>query len=99
LAAEFAGHDLAITGGGLTAFEAAAAGLPTVTVANEEWEVAHCLHLQALGCSVFAGSHEKIDLSLLDGPLDIAKMSMAALGAVDTEGVNRVCDEMMALLN
>lgn len=99
LAAEFAEHDLAITGGGLTAFEAAAAGLPTVIVANEKWEMAHCLHLQTLGCSVFAGPHENINLSVLERPLDIAKMSMAALHAVDADGVNRVCYEMMSLLN
>jgi spore coat polysaccharide biosynthesis predicted glycosyltransferase SpsG len=99
LAAEFAEHDLAITGGGLTAFEAAAGGLPTVIVANEKWEMAHCLHLQTLGCSVFAGEHENIRLSVLEKPLDIAKMSTAALHAVDADGVNRVCSEMMSLLN
>jgi spore coat polysaccharide biosynthesis predicted glycosyltransferase SpsG len=99
LIAEFAGHDLAITGGGLTAFEAAAAGLPTVTVANEVWEVAHCLHLQALGCSLFAGPHKNIDLSMLEEPLDIANMSVAALHAVDTNGVNQVCHEMMTLVD
>lgn len=98
LVAEFAAYDLAITGGGLTAFEAAALGLPTVTVANEVWEVAHCLHLQALGCSVFAGPHENINLSLLEGPLDVAKMSGVALQAVDTDGVNRVCNELLSLL-
>lgn len=99
LVAEFAKHDVAITGGGLTAFEAVAAGLPTVTIANEKWEVAHCLYLQKQGCSVFAGPHENIDLSLLDEPLDIAKMSKAALIAVDADGVNRVCYELMSILH
>jgi spore coat polysaccharide biosynthesis predicted glycosyltransferase SpsG len=99
LAAEFAEHDLAITGGGLTAFEAAAAGLPTVIVANEEWEVAHCLYLQNLGCSIFAGPYENIDLSVLERPLDIPKMSMAALDVFDMEGINRVRYEIMSLLN
>ena len=99
LAAEFAAHDLAITGGGLTAFEAAAAGLPTVTVANEPWEVAHCRHLQAIGCSVFAGSHDEMDLSLLNTPLDIARMSQAALYGVGIDGVVRVCHELMLLSN
>jgi spore coat polysaccharide biosynthesis predicted glycosyltransferase SpsG len=98
LAAEFASHDLAITGGGMTAFEAAAAGLPTVTVANEKWEVAHCLYLQSLGCSVFAGPQESVDLGLLESPLDIARMSAAALQAVDTDGIHRVCYEL-SLLN
>lgn len=99
LAAEFAAHDMAITGGGLTAFEAAAAGLPTVTVANEKWEMAHCRHLQTLGCSVFAGSHENVNLSVLEESMDVAKMSVAALSAVDTDGVERVCGELMSLLN
>lgn len=99
LAAEFAKHDLAITGGGLTAFEAAATGLPTVTVANEAWEVAHCLYLQAAGCTVFAGPYENINLSLLERPLDIAKMSKAALITVDVDGIDRVHYELMSLLD
>jgi ABC-type phosphate/phosphonate transport system substrate-binding protein len=53
--------------------------------------------LQALGCSVFAGSHENIDLSALEGQLDIAGMSAAALNAVDMDGANRVCRELMTL--
>lgn len=99
LAAEFAVHDLAITGGGLTAFEAAAAGLPTVTVANEAWEVPHCRHLQAIGCSVFAGLFGEMDLSILNTPLDIARMSLAALHGVGTDGAVRVCREIMLLQN
>lgn len=99
LAAEFSLHDLAITGGGMTAFEAAAAGLPTVTVANEPWEVAHCRHLQVLGCSVFAGPHDEMDLSLLDTQLDIARMSQAALDGVGIDGAVRVCRELMLLSN
>ena len=97
LVAEFSMHDLAITGGGLTAFEAAAAGLPTVTVANEPWEVAHCRHLELLGCSLFAGSHEGMDLSVLNVPLDISRMSRAALAAVGIDGAARVCRELLIL--
>lgn len=97
LAAEFARHDLAITAGGMTAFEAAAAGLPTLTVANETWEVVHCRHLQALGCSVFAGPHENIDFGLWEARPDIATMSAAALQAADAEGVERVCLELLSL--
>ena len=97
LVAEFATHDLAITGGGLTAFEAAAIGLPTVIVANEEWEVAHGLHLQSLGCAVYAGPYKSINLSCLEEPLDIAVMSAKALNAVDAHGANRVAHELMTL--
>ncbi len=99
LAAEFSLYDLAITGGGMTAFEAAASGLPSVTVANEPWEVAHCRHLELLGCSVFAGPHDEMDLSLLDTPLDIERMSQAALAGVGIDGAVRVCRELMLLSN
>ncbi len=97
LPAEFAAHDLAITGGGLTAFEAAAAGLPTVTVANEPWEVAHCRHLELMGCSLFAGPCDEMDLNVLNVPLDIGKMSRAALDGVDTGGAERVRHAIMLL--
>jgi spore coat polysaccharide biosynthesis predicted glycosyltransferase SpsG len=97
LAAEFFLHDLAITGGGLTAFEAAGAGLPTVTIANEKWEVAHCLHLQTLGCSMFAGPYDNIDLNILDEQLDIVKMSAAAFNAVPLNGVDLICEKLMSL--
>lgn len=97
LVTEFAEHDLAITGGGLTAFEAAAAGLPTVTVANEAWEVAHCHYLQTLGCSIFAGPQNEMDLRVLDVPLDITRMSQAALDGVCIDGAVRVCRELMSL--
>lgn len=99
LAAEFFVHDVAITGGGVTAFEAAASGLPTMVVANEQWEIAHGLHLQKLGCSVFLGSHGNMDLSRLERPFDILTMSTAALEAVDTNGINRVCQEMLSMPN
>jgi spore coat polysaccharide biosynthesis predicted glycosyltransferase SpsG len=98
LISEFACHDLAITGGGLTAFEATAVGLPTVTVANEEWEVAHCLHLQGLGCSIFAGMHKNINWSSLEVSQDLTSMSAKALHAIDTDGIIRVSLELMALL-
>lgn len=98
LISEFANHDLAITGGGLTAFEATAVGLPTVTVANEEWEVAHCLHLQGLGCSTFFGTHKNINWSSLEVSQDLTSMSAKALCAIDTDGIRRVSLELIALL-
>jgi len=99
LAAEFAAHDLAITGGGLTAFEATAAGLPTITVANETWEVAHCRYLQGRGCSLFAGRHDAIDFSVFEKAPDVQTMSRVALDTVDVNGVDRVCAELVSLVN
>jgi len=97
LAAEFSAHDLAVTGGGITAFEAAAAGLPTVTVANEPFEAGHCRYLQAIGCSVYAGQHDNVDWSILEQPFDIEKMSRAGIGAVDVDGARRVARELVSL--
>lgn len=95
---ELAGHDLAITGGGLTAFEAAALGVPTVIIANEPWEVAHASYLQSLGCSVFAGAHNRINLDVLDKDMDVECMSNSALRAILPDGVDRVVDSLVKLL-
>jgi spore coat polysaccharide biosynthesis predicted glycosyltransferase SpsG len=99
LAVEFAEHDLAITGGGITAFEAAAAGLPTITFASEKWEVSHCLYLQEIGCSIFGGEHSDMQANILSEPLDIESMSVAALRSVDVKGADRVCNTLLELLH
>ncbi|MFZ5862541.1 MAG: glycosyl transferase [Nitrospirota bacterium] len=95
LAEEFAQHDLAITGGGMTAFEAAASGLPTVTIANESFEVPHCRYLQEAGCSLFAGPHDAVDLDVMKRALDIPRMSQVALATVAPDGAERVCRELL----
>lgn len=94
---ELADHDLAITGGGLTAFEAAVLGVPTAIVANEPWEVAHAMYLQSLGCSVFAGTHDQINLDVLDKDMDFEGMSNAALNAFMPNGANRVAESLLKL--
>lgn len=95
---ELAEHDLAITGGGLTAFEAAVLGVPTAIVANEPWEVAHARYLQSLGCSVFAGTHDKINLDVLDEIIDFEGMSKAALRSFIPDGANRVVESLCNLV-
>ena len=99
LPAEFALHDVAVTGGGMTAFEAAASGLPTMVVANESWEVAHGRYLEQLGCSIFVGPYSDMNLGRLEGPFDVQRMSKAGLEAVDVDGVHRVCSQILALMN
>ena len=95
---ELADHDLAISGGGRTAFEAAVLGVPTAIIANEPWEVAHAKYLQSLGCSVFAGTHDQINLDVLDKGMDFEGMSNAALNAFIPDGANRVVDSLLNLL-
>jgi spore coat polysaccharide biosynthesis predicted glycosyltransferase SpsG len=96
---ELAAHDFAITGGGLTAFEAAALGVPTAIVANEPWEVAHANYLQSLGCSVFVGAHDQMNLNILDESMDFECMSEAALRAFLPDGANRVITSLLDLLH
>lgn len=90
LAEEMARHDLAITGGGMTPFQANAVGLPCIVVANEVFEVPVGRMLERLGGSVFAGFHEDMDLSVLDRPLPMTVMSQAGMDAIDLRGCERV---------
>lgn len=97
LADEMARHDLAITGGGMTPFQANAMGLPCIVVANETFEIPVGQALERLGGSVFAGFHQDLDLSVLHRPLQIAQMSAAGLSAVDLRGCDRVVEALVAL--
>ena len=90
-------HDLAITGGGITPFEAAASGLPTIVIANEAFEVPMAQLLAKIGCSVFAGHHSELDESVFSSGLDIAKMSQAGLDGVTLDGAAKVAAELLAL--
>jgi spore coat polysaccharide biosynthesis predicted glycosyltransferase SpsG len=92
LAAEMHGHDLAITGGGITPFEACAAGLPCVVIANEPFEIPVGRALEDLGAAFFAGHHSAFDLDILETPIPIRTMSQTAMTKVDLGGVGRVAD-------
>ncbi|MGO7870431.1 PseG/SpsG family protein [Rhizobium leguminosarum] len=92
LAAEMHGHDLAITGGGVTPFEACAAGLPCVVIANEPFEIPVGRALEELGAAFFAGHHSAFDLGILEKPIPIRTMSETAMAKVDLGGVGRVAD-------
>ena len=98
LIAEFSAHDLAITGGGVTPFEAAASGLPCIVIANEYFEVPVGEALAALGVAVFAGHHEALDGRMFDADLPIEAMSRAGLERVGLQGRQRVLDAIAAFL-
>ena len=92
----FQAHDLAITGGGITPFEAVSTGLPVVIVANEPHEVAVGQRLESLGCALFAGFHEELDEGLLlDLPMDVSGLSAAGMRCVPLDGAQRVCREIL----
>lgn len=94
---EFSRHDLAITAGGVTPFEANAAGLPCVVIGAEPWEERAGRLLADLGGCVYAGARHAIDFSILDRSLPIGQMSEAALASVPADGADRVAAELMAL--
>jgi len=97
LAEEFDRHEVAITGGGMTPFEAAACGLPCIVVANEDFEVPVGRALAAFGGAVFAGHHAALDESVFARELPVDEMSRAALQRIDLEGVRRVVEAVRSL--
>jgi spore coat polysaccharide biosynthesis predicted glycosyltransferase SpsG len=98
LVEEFSHHEFAITGGGITPFEATASGLPCVIIANEDFEVPVARGLADMGCAVFAGHHTSINEALLAIDLPIQSMSEVALKHIDLLGSKRVADEIEALI-
>ncbi len=98
MAEEMARHDLAVTGGGMTPFEANAAGLPCIVVANEQFETPVGQALERMGGCRFAGHHEAIDASVFQHPLDIEGMSKRAMAFVGLDGVQRVAAAVRELV-
>ena len=94
---EMGRHDLAIVGGGITAFEAAASGLPAIVIANEDFEIPIARHLASLGVARYAGHHSALDETAFAVPQDVASMSMAGLSKVPLNGAERVCQLIQEL--
>jgi spore coat polysaccharide biosynthesis predicted glycosyltransferase SpsG len=90
LISEFHHYDLAITGGGITPFEANASGLPCIIVANEPHEIENARFLDQLGSSVFAGFHDSIERGLFATELDIGIMSETGLNSIKTSAVREI---------
>jgi spore coat polysaccharide biosynthesis predicted glycosyltransferase SpsG len=95
---EFYRHDLAITGGGITPFEANASGLPCVVIANELFEIPVGVALQKLGGSRFAGHHELLSLPLFSADLPLEQMSQAGMGNIGLQGTERVISALLELI-
>jgi spore coat polysaccharide biosynthesis predicted glycosyltransferase SpsG len=90
-------HDLAVTGGGMTPFEANASGLPCLIVANELFEIPVGQALERMGGCRFAGHHAAIDESAFLTKLDIGGMSARAILSVGLDGVQRVANAVREL--
>ncbi|MCG3685615.1 hypothetical protein [Aliarcobacter butzleri] len=96
---EFSKYDLAITGGGISSFEANASGLPCLIVANETFEVPNGEYLDSIGSSVFLGFHENIDESKLQDieKLNFEKMSQNGLLKLNTKALEKIYEEIIQL--
>ena len=97
MGALFEKHDLAITGGGITPFEAAATGMPCIVIANEFFEVPTGRMLETANVACFAGHHTNLTLKQLESKMDAAVgsltvMSAACLAAITLGGAQNVCD-------
>ena len=95
---EFYHHDLAITGGGITPFEANASGLPCIVIANECFEIPVGIALQARGGSIFVGRHDSLLQPLFDPDLPLTEMSRAGMKNIGLEGTERVLRELLGLI-
>ena len=95
----FSKYDLAITGGGITPFEANASGLPCLVVANEYFEIPNCEFLESLGCSKFIGHHVEIDSSIFSklNFLNIKSMSSLGMQNISTNAANNIYSHVMSL--
>lgn len=93
----FYGYGLAVTGGGITPFEANASGLPCIVIANEPFEAQNGRFLEGLGSSIFAGFHEDMDAKAFERELDIEMMSLRGMEAITLDGAENVYRQIRAL--
>lgn len=94
---EFAMHDVAVTGGGMTPFEANASGLPCIVIANEDFEIPVGRELEKRGGALFAGHHSKLDESMFTVNLPIEAMSRAALQRIPIDGTRQVVEAVLSI--
>jgi spore coat polysaccharide biosynthesis predicted glycosyltransferase SpsG len=90
-------YDLAITGGGITPFEANASGLPCIIIANEVFEIGNGRFLDELGSSVFAGYHKELSHDIFCKDLDIEKMSSKGINTISLNGAENIYREIQSL--
>ena len=94
---EFLNYDLAITGGGITPFEANASGLPCLVVANEDFEIPVGKELEKLGGSRFLGHHSKLPFEGFEIPNNLKEMSIAGQDNIKLDGLTKVTHALMKL--
>jgi len=96
---EFSKYDLAITGGGITAYEANASGLPSLIIANEKFEISSGKYLDSLGSSIFLGFYDNINERVFQNlfSLKIMKMSLLGLNHFNLNAIENIYKEIISL--
>jgi spore coat polysaccharide biosynthesis predicted glycosyltransferase SpsG len=99
LVKEFSKYDLAITGGGITPFEANASGLPCLIIANEDFEVPNGQILEKIGSSKFLGLHTHISDGAIEkiSELNINRMSLRGISSLNTKAVEKIYGRIINL--
>ncbi len=94
---EFNKYDLAITGGGITPFEANASGLPCLIIANELFEIQNGKYLESINSSKFLGYYKNINIDILKNifSLNIADLSENGLLYLKTTAVEKIYKEIV----
>ena len=91
-------YDIAITGGGITPFEANASGLPCLIIASELHEIDNGKYLHKLGSSFFWGYYDEIETLLFPlEKLDIEKMSRRGMERISVNGSENIYNAIKAL--
>ena len=91
--------DVAITGGGITQFEAAASGLPCLTISCEVHEEEACVYLDDMGVTSYLGGRRDLSsTSLADAldRLDPVRMSSRGMEVIPTDGLRRIMEVVEA---
>jgi len=96
---EYYQHDLAITGGGITPFEANSSGLPCLVVASEIFEIPIGKELARLGGSNFMGYYKDITSNSFNFDLPIQDMSISGMENIGLDGCEQVVQSILEIIH
>lgn len=97
LIAKFYEYDLAITGGGVTGFEANASGLPCIMIASELHEIENARYAAQFGGCVFAGYYKNLkEEAFCLEQLDIRTMSINGMQSFGLNGIENIYNKIQS---
>ena len=87
-------YDLIICGGGITPFNAASQGLPSIIVANEKHEINTAKYLVKMGVSTYCGFRSANINTKLISKINLEKMSKNGIYRFDNYGIKNFLDKI-----